>query len=297
MARISSYPLDLSVEDNDAWIGTGNGATKQFSAKAVSDYLNNRGRISIVGQFNYQFIEAAGTTQGTFALSTFLGQSTPWANVSSIIISEQDASGQSVSALISYLIDEQILFQDTLNKDSFGHYIIRGYQVQGFGFYKLTLEYIGGNGSIFLDNHYSIANFYLEQGASGVTSVDSSNTTFVDMTPTVATSGNVELTASLSATGTPAADNFLRGDNSWAPLPGAGFLSDYFDEFTYVAGVLTTIRTFEDNTKAVELFTKTFTYTNGLLTLLATLDVATNITSTKAFSYDATSSLINITKS
>ena len=36
------------------------------------------------------------------------------------------------------------------------------------------------------------------------------------MTPTTPTSGDVELTASLSATGTPDNTNFLRGDNTWA---------------------------------------------------------------------------------
>ena len=36
------------------------------------------------------------------------------------------------------------------------------------------------------------------------------------MTPTTPTSGNVEITASLSATGTPDNTKFLRGDNVWA---------------------------------------------------------------------------------
>jgi len=297
MARISSYATDGNVGDGDAWIGTSGSATKQFTAKAVSDYLNNKGKISIVGQVNYQLVKLVDIKQGSFAFATPVGNTIPWAGITSIIISSQDASTQEATSILSYLVDEQILFQDTSRKDSFGHYIIKSYQPQAPGFYTLTLEYIGSSGDMFLNRHYAISNFYLEQGASGVTSIDSSNTDFINMTPAVATSGNVDLTASLSAAGTPSTDNFLRGDNSWASLPGAGFLSDYFDEFTYVAGVLTVIKTFEDNTKAVELFTKTFTYTNGLLTLLATLNVITNVTSTKAFSYDAANSLINITKS
>jgi len=36
------------------------------------------------------------------------------------------------------------------------------------------------------------------------------------MTPTTPTTGNVEITASLSATGTPDNTTFLRGDNVWA---------------------------------------------------------------------------------
>ena len=42
MARISSYPYDTTVTDNDAWIGTEatNRQTKQFTAEAVAEYLN-----------------------------------------------------------------------------------------------------------------------------------------------------------------------------------------------------------------------------------------------------------------
>ena len=247
MARISSYATDGNVGDGDAWIGTSGSATKQFTAKAVSDYLNNKGKISIVGQVNYQLVELVDIKQGSFAFATPTGNTIPWAGITSIIISSQDASTQETTSILSYLVNEQILFQDTSRKNSFGHYIIKSYQPQAPGFYTLTLEYIGSSGDMVLNRHYAISNFYLEQGASGATSVDSSNT-------------------------------------------------DYFDEFTYVAGVLTTIRTFEDNTKVVELFTKTFTYTNGLLTLLTTLNVSTDVASTKAFSYNATNSLINITK-
>jgi hypothetical protein len=51
--------------------------------------------------------------------------------------------------------------------------------------------------------------------ASGVSSIDTTDTAFIDMTPTSATSGAVTLTASLSATGTPSSTTFLRGDNKW----------------------------------------------------------------------------------
>ena len=40
MARISAYPFDNNVTDNDAWIGTdaANRSTKQFTAEAVAKY-------------------------------------------------------------------------------------------------------------------------------------------------------------------------------------------------------------------------------------------------------------------
>jgi hypothetical protein len=166
---------------------------------------------------NYQFVQDPSFKAGTFAFAAGSGGGTSWSSITSIVISNMDLSGQIVSPFLEYLVDEQVLFQDVAGKGSFGHYIMRGYtQIGTTNFYTLTLEYIGGNGSIAMDHYYTLVNFYLEQGASGVDSIDTSDTTFIDMTPTIPTTGNVEITASLSATGTPDNTKFLRGDNTWA---------------------------------------------------------------------------------
>ena len=219
MAIIYSYPYDQTITDTDAWIGTDSVTrqTKQYTAKAVADYLNIKGKVAIAGQMNYQFIDTPELKAGTFAFASGSGGGTPWSSITSIVISNSDLSSQLVSPFLEYLIDEQVMFQDVAGKGSFGHYIIRGYTQIGItSFYTLTLEYIGGNGSITMDHYYTLVNFYLEQGASGVDSIDTSDTTFIDMTPTTPTTGNVEITASLSATGTPDNTKFLRGDNVWA---------------------------------------------------------------------------------
>jgi len=220
MAIIYSYPYDQIVTDTDAWVGTDsiNRQTKQYTAKAVADYLNINGRIAIAGQMNYQFVEDPSFKGGTFAFPAGQGDNTPWSSITSIVISNMDLSGQIVSPFLEYLVDEQVMFQDVAGKGSFGHYIMRGYaQIGTTTFYTLTLEYIGGNGSIDMDHYYTLVNFYLESAASiSVNSVDTSDTAFINMTPTTPTTGNVELTASLSATGTPDNTSFLRGDNTWA---------------------------------------------------------------------------------
>ena len=218
MAIIYSYPYDQIVTDTDAWVGTDsiNRQTKQYTAKAVADYLNINGRIAIAGQMNYQFVEDPSFKAGTFAFAAGQGDNTPWSSITSIVISNMDLSGQIVSPFLEYLIDEQVLFQDVAGKGSFGHYIMRGYaQIGVTNFYTLTLEYIGGNGSIDMDHYYTLVNFYLEQGDSKVETIDATNTTFIDMTPTSPTSGDVVITSTLSATGTPDNTNFLRGDNTW----------------------------------------------------------------------------------
>ena len=65
MARISSYPYDSTVTDKDAWIGTesSNRRTKQFTAKAVADYLNLNAKVNIGGQmsFTWDDVEKGGT--------------------------------------------------------------------------------------------------------------------------------------------------------------------------------------------------------------------------------------------
>ena len=219
MAIIYSYPYDQTITDTDAWVGTDsvNRQTKQYTAKAVADYLNINGKVAIAGQMNYQFVQDPSYKAGTFAFAAGSGGGTPWSSITSIVISNMDLSGQIVSPFLEYLVDEQVMFQDVAGKGSFGHYIMRGYtQIGTTNFYTLTLEYIGGNGSIDMDHYYTLVNFYLELGANEVNSIDTSDTTFIDMTPTTPTSGNVEITASLSATGTPDNTKFLRGDNVWA---------------------------------------------------------------------------------
>ena len=44
------------------------------------------------------------------------------------------------------------------------------------------------------------------------------NSSFINITPAVATNGDVTVSASLSATGTPNASSYLRGDNTWATI-------------------------------------------------------------------------------
>jgi hypothetical protein len=219
MAIIYSYPYDQTITDTDAWVGTDsvNRQTKQYTAKAVADYLNINGKVAIAGQMNYQFVQDPSFKAGTFAFAAGSGDDTPWSSITSIVISNMDLSGQIVSPFLEYLVDEQVLFQDIAGKGSFGHYIMRGYtQIGTTNFYTLTLEYLGGNGSIDMDHYYTLVNFYLELGATGVDSVRALDTEFIDMTPTTPQTGNVEVTASLSATGTPDNTTFLRGDNVWA---------------------------------------------------------------------------------
>ena len=78
---------------------------------------------------------------------------------------------------------------------------------------------------------------------------------------------------------------------------GIDGLVDYYDELIYAAGLLTTIETYTNSSKTVNLFTKSFTYSGGVLTQITLLNIAENTTETKTLNYDASGNLINITKS
>jgi len=61
----------------------------------------------------------------------------------------------------------------------------------------------------------------LALATASVTSVTTTDSTFINLTPNTATTGAVTVTAALSATGTPGGATFLRGDNVWATPAGS----------------------------------------------------------------------------
>ena len=83
-------------------------------------------------------------------------------------------------------------------------------------------------GQLYMDTTTNKMYFYdgtawvsMDGSASGVSSVKTTNGSFIDLTPATASSGAVTVTADLSATGTPSGTNFLRGDNVWATPAGS----------------------------------------------------------------------------
>ena len=175
MPIISSYPYDITIQDNDAWIGTDstNRQTKQYTAKAVANYLNTNGKVSVGGQMVYKFSTIPLNEFGTFALPSGGGSGTGFSAISTLKISITEKSGQNVVPWLEYLVGDQILISSQEEVGSFGHYTVLSYSVDSgnSSFYSLELGYIGGNGNIIADKYYDIINFAL--------SGDSSDKTFV----------------------------------------------------------------------------------------------------------------------
>ncbi len=164
MARISSYPYDITVQDTDAWVGSDsvNRSTKQYTAKAVAEYLNIKGKISISAQMVFKYVAAnpgAGDFSGPADGSAMTG-------ITTMQLSTADVSGQDVIAFMNYLVGNNILISEQNNISTFGHFLIDSYTVSTAGFYTLNLTNIGGNGNLTDLLYYDFAVFQLSsQGA------------------------------------------------------------------------------------------------------------------------------------
>ena len=180
MARISSYPRDLEVVDNDAWVGTeaSNRLTRNFTAAAVAKYLNIKGKISISAQMVFKF-SAGATNNGEF---TGPLDGSNIAAITTMQLSSVDVSGQNTVQFMEYLVGNNILISEQNAISNFGHYTIDSYTLNGTA-YTLNLTNLFGNGVLDLDKFYDFAVFTLSsQGAP----------TFIFNQNTVATVWNIQ---------------------------------------------------------------------------------------------------------
>jgi hypothetical protein len=160
MARITSYPKNIPVQPKDTWIGTraSNLMTRNFTAKAVGEYINISGLISISACMLYKF-EVTNAGPGDI---TGVPDLTPFANIKSLDIYAIDISGQNTIGFLDYIVGTEILISEQNEISTFGHYNIDSYtQIGTTSFYTLNLTFIGGIGFIENEKQYDICSFVL----------------------------------------------------------------------------------------------------------------------------------------
>ena len=159
MARISSYPYDIVVQDSDAWIGSDsvNRQTKQYTAEAVARYLNTKGKISIAAQMMFKFVETPIPGSGEFSGPA---DGTAINTVTTLEISGIDAGSQNTVTFMNYLVGNEIIISQQNEIGVFGHFRMDSY-VQNGTVYTLGLTFIGGDGTLIDGSYYDFAVFTL----------------------------------------------------------------------------------------------------------------------------------------
>jgi hypothetical protein len=165
MARISSYPYDTTVEDKDAWIGTEatNRRTKQFTAEAVAEYLNINAKVNIGGQMSFKWTDVQKGGAGTVSEVGGGGSGNAFSTITELFFSITELNGQNVVAFLDYIATKNILLGQGDQISQFGHYTLDTYVIDTDpNYYKATLTYIGGNGTIVNDKQYTLIYFDIE---------------------------------------------------------------------------------------------------------------------------------------
>ena len=162
MPIISNYPFDKNVQDNDAWIGTeaSNRRTKQYTAKAVAEYLNINAKVNIGGQMSFKWSDTEKGGPGTISKEGSGGAGAGFNALSNIFLSVTELNGQNVVGFLDYIKTKNILIGQGNQISQFGHYTLNTYTVDTNPlYYKGGLTYIGGNGTIVDEQQYTLIHF------------------------------------------------------------------------------------------------------------------------------------------
>ena len=165
MARINTYPFDLKVNDFDAWVGSDsvNGATKQFTATAVAEYLNIKGKVSISAQMVFKYWTNNAKNTQVPGPGDFYGPTAGSAmtSITTMQVYKADVSEQNVVAFMDYIVGSHILISEQNEISAFGHFLIDSYTINApdDDFYTLNLTSVGGAGNITELLYYDFAIF------------------------------------------------------------------------------------------------------------------------------------------
>ena len=184
MARISSYPYDNTVQDNDAWIGTENSSrrTKQFTASAVANYLNINAKVNVGGQMSFKWSDVQNGGSGTVSKTGGGGSGDNFNTLSELRFSKKELNGQNVVEFFTFLVGKDILIGQGDEISQFGHYTLNSYTVDPStnSYYIAQITYLGGNGTVAADGtQYTVIHFNINSGDVNLKQNFSSSTQWV----------------------------------------------------------------------------------------------------------------------
>ena len=165
MAIINTFPVNLVINDKDAWVGSDSFSkfTKQYTAESVAEYLNIKGKISISAQMVFKYWTNNAANYPAPGSGDFSGpaEGSAMADITTMQVSVKDISKQEVVGFMSYIIGSHILISEQNNISTFGHFKVDSYTINNpnDGFYTLNLTSVGGNGNITELLYYDFAIF------------------------------------------------------------------------------------------------------------------------------------------
>ena len=172
MAIINTFPVDLTINDKDAWVGSDSFTkfTKQYTAESVAEYLNIKGKISISAQMVFKYWTNNAANYPAPGAGDFSGpaEGSAMISITTMQLSVEDISKQEVVGFMNYIVGSNILISEQNSISTFGHFKIDSYTINNpdDGFYTLNLTNIAGNGNLTELLYYDFAVFTLSsQGA------------------------------------------------------------------------------------------------------------------------------------
>ena len=171
MARISTYALDSDVSSTDKVIGTDSAGiiTKNFKLSDVTDWMNNTGQVTIVGQNNFKFQTTGGRQGGTVSFPNMAGANTPFSAITALVFSNDSVTGDVASTFMTTLIGKQIVLARLDNPNNFGIYTLEQFSArdQTGDFYDAVFTLVSANGEIISNKNYGFAGYTSSEGGGG----------------------------------------------------------------------------------------------------------------------------------
>ena len=162
MARINTYVTDADVQPLDKWVGTDSvaGATRNFTARGVADFLNRANAVGIIGQANFLFQDYVllGRNDGTISFDAGGGIGTNFSAITTIKFSKYSSNNKIVLEYLQNLIGAQVILAQVDDINNFGIYTLDSLtqDPSETDFYDAGFTLIASNGALAEDQYYGI---------------------------------------------------------------------------------------------------------------------------------------------